>query len=89
MEAFTADLFDKISPVAISEGKFRDHDGFFARRIEEIECSADASAPCDFESVRFEFPPDRALQAPGGHENYCSRLSVGLHGFQPMPPPLR
>ncbi len=71
--------FDEISPITISQGEFRDDHGLLARRVEQINCGADATRPLHNQSVRFDVLQDRGFRAPVGHKNYCSRLSVGLH----------
>ncbi len=75
----TPDPLDKIPPVAISQGEFRDDKAFLARRTKQIECGSDAASPLHLESVRFDAPRDGGCWAPGGHEKYCSCWSVGFH----------
>ena len=77
----TPDPFDEISPIAISQGEFRDNHGLLARRVEQINCRSDAARPLHNQSVRFDVLRDGGFRAPVGHENYCSCSSVGLHRF--------
>ena len=46
--------FDEISPIAISQGEFRDDHGLLARRVEQINCRPDAARPLHNQSVRFD-----------------------------------
>ena len=41
----TPDPFDEISPIAISQGEFRDNHRLLARRVEQINCRPDAAVP--------------------------------------------
>ena len=37
--------FDEVSPIAISQGEFRDNNGPLARRVEQVSCRLDAALP--------------------------------------------
>ena len=75
------DLFDEISPIAISQGELRDDHGLLARRVEQINCRPDAAGPLHNQSVRFDVLCHGRFGVPVGHEDYCSCSSVDLHRF--------
>jgi hypothetical protein len=75
------DSFDEISPIAISQGEFRDDHGLLARRVEEINCCSDAARPLNNQSARFDVLRYGGFRTPGAHENHYSCSSLSLHQF--------
>jgi hypothetical protein len=73
------DPFDEVSPIAIRERKFRDNNRLLAVRIEQTNCRLNAAGPLHKQPVRFYAPRNAGRWAPGGDENHCSWLCIGLH----------
>ena len=66
------DPFDEISPIAISQGEFRDDHGLLAGRVEQINGRTDAARPLRHQSMRCDVRRDGGFRAFVGHENYSS-----------------